>query len=97
MFLENCFLPVPKMNSYLKIYGIKYYRSNNHYKKFDGLKNFVLHVELDTFVCMSCLCFTICVICNSARYQQDYDSGMSGSAAERFYQQALMLFPDMGL
>ena len=33
----------------------------------------------------------------SARYQQDFDTGMSIAAAERFYQQALMLFPEMGL
>ncbi|XP_060575819.1 nonsense-mediated mRNA decay factor SMG5-like [Ruditapes philippinarum] len=40
-----------------------------------------------------------CLIClgDIARYQQDFDSGMSGSAAERFYQQALMLAPEMGM
>ncbi|KAL4227218.1 Protein smg5 [Mactra antiquata] len=40
-----------------------------------------------------------CLIClgDIARYQQDFDAGLSGSAAERFYQQALMLNPDMGV
>ncbi|XP_053405095.1 nonsense-mediated mRNA decay factor SMG5-like [Mercenaria mercenaria] len=40
-----------------------------------------------------------CLVClgDIARYQQDFDSGMSGAAAERFYQQALMLAPEMGM
>lgn len=40
-----------------------------------------------------------CLIClgDIARYQQDFDSGMSAAAAERFYQQALMLFPEIGM
>lgn len=40
-----------------------------------------------------------CLIClgDIARYQQDFDSGMSGTVAERFYQQALMLSPEIGM
>ncbi|KAH3838145.1 hypothetical protein DPMN_111551 [Dreissena polymorpha] len=39
-----------------------------------------------------------CLIClgDIARYQQDFDSGLNATA-ERFYQQAWMLFPEMGV
>ena len=32
----------------------------------------------------------------SARYQQDFDNGLSSVMSERFYQQALALYPDIG-
>lgn len=40
-----------------------------------------------------------CLIClgDIARYQQDFDKGVSKSAAERFYHQAIALCPDNGM
>ncbi|XP_046373242.1 nonsense-mediated mRNA decay factor SMG5-like [Haliotis rufescens] len=40
-----------------------------------------------------------CLIClgDIARYQQDFDHGVSGATAERYYYQAIMLFPDIGM
>ncbi|KAK3601212.1 hypothetical protein CHS0354_004412 [Potamilus streckersoni] len=40
-----------------------------------------------------------CLVClgDIARYQQDFDGGYSTSTAERFYQQAIALFPEIGM
>ncbi|ESO94590.1 hypothetical protein LOTGIDRAFT_232390 [Lottia gigantea] len=40
-----------------------------------------------------------CLIClgDIARYQQDFDHGVSGSIAERYYYQALILLPELGM
>lgn len=40
-----------------------------------------------------------CLVClgDIARYQQDFDNGLSSVMSERFYQQALTLYPDIGM
>ncbi|XP_062573765.1 nonsense-mediated mRNA decay factor SMG5-like isoform X1 [Saccostrea cucullata] len=40
-----------------------------------------------------------CLVClgDIARYQQEFDKGVSRAAAERFYHQAIALFPDNGM
>lgn len=40
-----------------------------------------------------------CLVClgDIARYQQDFDKGLSKSSAERFYYQAITLFPENGM
>lgn len=40
-----------------------------------------------------------CLVClgDIARYQQDFDKGLSKSSAERFYYQAIALFPENGM